>query len=116
MPAAQNNDGDETVPAPYILRPAGTPISGAGLFVKYVVDGALELAILNKADPDGHFRADPVSTLRDRHTHFARYCAHRQLSVDVFDGASRLPIGTTSIPLQVRAGVFVSAIISVRSP
>ena len=82
--------------APHLLRPA----SDTAHSLKFTVDGAQEISALQQLDAHGTLTIDPAKLLAERHMQFARYAAYRHLSVDMFDAASSLQLGTASINLQ----------------
>ena len=80
----------------YVMRPAGGPARS----LKYKIDGCDEVLALQRLDAHGALPLDPLKLLAERHAHFARYAAHRQLSVDMFDARSSLQIGTACVDLR----------------
>jgi nephrocystin-4 len=80
----------------HVMRPAR---DGARA-LKFSVDGRQEALALHQLDAHGALTLDPVKLLSERHMQLAHYAAHRQLSVDMFDAASSLQIGTASVDLQ----------------
>lgn len=80
----------------HILRAAQEPAR----VLKFVVDGAQEALALHQLDASGSLVIDPMAMLAERHMQLANYAAHRQLSIDMFDAASSLQLGTASLSLQ----------------
>ena len=68
--------------------------------VEFIIDGTEEYRAMQQLDQPGNLALDLRKLQGERHMAFARYAAHRQLSVDLFDAQSSLQLGTASFSLQ----------------
>ncbi|KAG2438730.1 hypothetical protein HXX76_005275 [Chlamydomonas incerta] len=82
---------DDAVDSTCVLVPADPARKGAGLVLKYVVDGAAEAVPSGQTPQDAGFEAARG---------FAQYLAVKTLHLDVWDGDSLLQVGTASVDLQ----------------
>ncbi|GFR44041.1 hypothetical protein Agub_g5201 [Astrephomene gubernaculifera] len=74
-----------------VLVPADPSKKGAGLVMKFEVDGGTEAVPSGQTAQQAGFEASMA---------FAQYLAHKTLHLDVWDGESLLQVGTASVDLQ----------------
>ncbi|GIL84279.1 hypothetical protein Vretimale_15928 [Volvox reticuliferus] len=82
---------DDAVDSTSVIVPSDPAKKGAGLVLKFEVDGGTEPVPSGQTAQQAGFEAAMA---------FAQYLAHKTLHLDVWDGESLLQLGTASVDLQ----------------